>query len=576
MRKFWKILSLVLAAVMIFSLAACTGNNATPTESTSGAATTTAGSSEESPGVDLMTPFTPYPETVTLTFARNMNRGSQLAPGETTSKNAQIDIIKQKLNVDCQIAWETSPDQYNQRLALSIAGGTLPDVFLITRDNYMTFKALVDNGALADLTEAYNKCIGGIAAEWLKAYDGKQLSSSTFDGKIMAIPIPVGGYNYNLLWVRNDWLKKVNLPAPKTADDIKNVALAFIQNKLGGPQTKGIVVDPVKPLWNSDSFLSLTAVANSQGAYPQTWIKGDDGKVVYGSIVPGMKNTLAILADWYKAGVLDPQWMTYQNMDAVTPALREGQCGMYFGAYWSPWTVASAVAQHPEMDWIPVLAPLDANGKYNHTNPTAPSSFVVVNKNCKNPEAVIKANNVEFELMNGSYDDDPAIVAAMKPSVDAGSKGRTISPFSGNWLSGQFDHDVQLGLAVADYCKTGTLTLPKYATPADKTNAEAAYKWFKNPDVQDQNGYSFYNSFMAEVLVADPNVNYDQPVAFSYTTISMADFKPALDDLEKQTFVQIISGQKPVDAFDEFVSQWKQSGGDIITEEVQQVVDSQG
>lgn len=38
--------------------------------------------------------------------------------------------------------------------------------------------------------------------------------------------------------------------------------------------------------------------------------------------------------------------------------------------------------------------------------------------------------------------------------------------------------------------------------------------------------------------------------------------------LETETFAKIIYGKAPVDEFDTFVTQWKELGGDKITEEV--------
>lgn len=46
-----------------------------------------------------------------------------------------------------------------------------------------------------------------------------------------------------------------------------------------------------------------------------------------------------------------------------------------------------------------------------------------------------------------------------------------------------------------------------------------------------------------------------------------------MDKLEDEMYLQIIVGEKPVDYFDEFVSQWKALGGDTLTEEVQAIVD---
>jgi putative aldouronate transport system substrate-binding protein len=56
----------------------------------------------------------------------------------------------------------------------------------------------------------------------------------------------------------------------------------------------------------------------------------------------------------------------------------------------------------------------------------------------------------------------------------------------------------------------------------------------------------------------------------------MADLKPNLDTLESTAFLQIITGEKPVDYFDEFVKQWYGQGGDTVTKEVKNEVKNMG
>ncbi len=51
------------------------------------------------------------------------------------------------------------------------------------------------------------------------------------------------------------------------------------------------------------------------------------------------------------------------------------------------------------------------------------------------------------------------------------------------------------------------------------------------------------------------------------TTASMPQYWESLDTLRKTTYVQIITGEKPVEAFDDFVKQWNEMGGAKITEE---------
>ncbi len=58
-----------------------------------------------------------------------------------------------------------------------------------------------------------------------------------------------------------------------------------------------------------------------------------------------------------------------------------------------------------------------------------------------------------------------------------------------------------------------------------------------------------------------------------YGTTPTMDMKwYALQKLENDTYLQIIVGDKPVDAFDDFLLKWKELGGDSITEEVTKII----
>ena len=53
--------------------------------------------------------------------------------------------------------------------------------------------------------------------------------------------------------------------------------------------------------------------------------------------------------------------------------------------------------------------------------------------------------------------------------------------------------------------------------------------------------------------------------------------KPQMETLtfQAETFAKIITGKVGIDAFDSFVEEWKASGGDEITKEVQEELDAQ-
>ena len=43
----------------------------------------------------------------------------------------------------------------------------------------------------------------------------------------------------------------------------------------------------------------------------------------------------------------------------------------------------------------------------------------------------------------------------------------------------------------------------------------------------------------------------------------------SLQDLERETFLQIIAGEKPLDYFDTFVVEWYENGGAELTESIE-------
>ena len=48
---------------------------------------------------------------------------------------------------------------------------------------------------------------------------------------------------------------------------------------------------------------------------------------------------------------------------------------------------------------------------------------------------------------------------------------------------------------------------------------------------------------------------------------SQGDYKAELDKMASEVFTDIITGAKPIEAFDEFVVQWYANGGQILTDE---------
>ena len=94
-------------------------------------------------------------------------------------------------------------------------------------------------------------------------------------------------------------------------------------------------------------------------------------------------------------------------------------------------------------------------------------------------------------------------------------------------------------------------------------------------DITEKDKYTYpvdrYDSLLSSVRLYK-EMNADGCVTFdAYAgslTKAMQEKKAYLDKLELETFTNIIMGQAPIDEFDVFVENWKKSGGDDISKEV--------
>lgn len=56
-------------------------------------------------------------------------------------------------------------------------------------------------------------------------------------------------------------------------------------------------------------------------------------------------------------------------------------------------------------------------------------------------------------------------------------------------------------------------------------------------------------------------------VTLAITTASQPQYWTSLETLRETTYMQIITGEKSIDAFDDFVTEWYARGGQTITDE---------
>jgi putative aldouronate transport system substrate-binding protein len=516
-------------------------------------------------------PFGRYDQTITLSIGKQVEPDFKYPEGDNPENNIYSRYLLKTLNVDVKNAWQGgSQSDYFQKVNLSIAANDLPDGLGIVTAQHL--KAMVDAGQLADLTDAFNKYASPAMKAMFAKSEGAAQSAVTFGGKMYAIPnIAVPEDAYHFAWIRKDWLDKLGLKPPKNMAELEAVAKAFVDKDPGGngsgntvgisgPQNGGKLY--CNFLDSTSNSFGFDAIFGAYHSYPGFWIKGTDGKALYGSLAPETKVALAKLADLYAKGLIDKE-MGVQK-DATQPIV-SGRAGIFSGPWWvGYWPFPDAWKTNSKANWQ-AYAILDDKGAFTPHGGMTSGQFSVIRKGYAHPEVLIK-------MLNCLIRDEPTF----------DQKQATIG-----------DYPLRVPMAFPDENKVEIAALKDvlarkkkpsdFDTPefkaykllfSDVSNVRAAKKDpVDNMDIQYWTAGDPNLSRLYSILVGAATL-YKQPftktLSLVWTQTKTMESKWAtLKKLEDETFLKIIMGVAPVSSFDTFVKNWKAQGGDQVTAEVQ-------
>lgn len=500
-----------------------------------------------------------YDEPITITVGKKVNANPSFADAADTQENNEMTrIIKDVLNIDVKLAWES--DEYDTKLAMSIISQDLPDVFVV--NDRLVYQQLVENNLLADLSEAYDTYASQYIRDVMESY-GNQTLVRDEEGHLYGIGQGNIYYNnHSMLWLRKDWLDALNLEAPTTLEEVEQVLIAF-RDHYG---SKGLLVDGSNPFGGAGAFYSLYQLASAFGAYPDTWVAGEDGRAVYGSVMPGMKDALEVMARWYAEGLIDPEFAV-RGHDEVSALFASGESGAVF----APWSLPYQITDLMNTEGAELImcnAPVNADGTFTLLNALPYSSMLCVSAKCEHPEAAIKMLSLEFDAYLGYYAE-----GFERLSADITNNASWAALFPTGTVNMAYSYRLlEYYECIRELLDNqGVFPDPdKYGASMQK-NAFDVYN-YANGDKSVVNGWiGYYGRVMTADLFNADNIRLMFPV-FDGTTESMSDLWASLESLELQTFLSIVTGQKPVEEFDSFVTQWYSQGGDIVTEEVNEAI----
>ncbi len=279
-----KLFSGVLSATMLVGMVACTESPAPASGGTTGTTTT----DSSAPIKFTVT----YSDNATLPFKPDW---------------LSIQEIQKRVNAD--INFEIIPiADYTAKIATMLNTNTAPDVVLYRSAHLGELAAVSLNGGIVPISdyESLTPNFNNLVKEWKLEEDINSIRLK--DGKFYHLPSLFDNPFYDGgLIIREDLLKKYNLEAPKTFDDLYNVLKKF---KEGDPKSYPLTVlagERVLFRFTMPSF-GISLGANSASS---TWtLSYDYDKKEYfaGAISDNYKAYVTYMAKLFEEGLLDPEF----------------------------------------------------------------------------------------------------------------------------------------------------------------------------------------------------------------------------------------------------------------------------
>ncbi len=556
----------ILKRMIALSLAGClvlTGCNKQQTEKTDTAEHTQEWKTAET------TPFGRYPEEVIYTLGKmtGMNN-SNLPKGDTYEDNGYTRYLKKQLNIQNKDVFEAGEnDNYQETVSMTIASRELPDVMVVNDMDML--QLLVDNDLIEDLTQVYEDCTSSRIKDIYNSYGSEILDNVTFDGKLMALPETNIDDGPSLCWLRKDWMDKLGLDAPETVEDVENIVHKFVQKDPGGNgkgETVGLVCDDELTGGCGYSYeYQNDIIFASFGAFPKQWIYNKDGEVVYGSVQNEAKAALGKLRKMYQQGTLDNNFLMRESSNIIE-LIVSGKCGSFFGPWWSPNNpLMSAMQKNPNAEWQPYLIQTDKDGQTSFASQNPNDKYVVVRKGYKHPEIVMKIVSVLFDDLRYDEEDVREMERYYQDNVDPTARPLAINVDYKDALMRCYDSlkdAIQgrkkledLGLLEGAYY----ISCSKYLDRKKDTSAQKSWE-----------DWAAYASRMTACSVLRKGQTRQVKSLFFGETKTMKSNWWRLEELEKKVYLEIVTGQKPLSYFDEFVKEWNRQGGEKIRGEVAQ------
>lgn len=369
---------------------------------------------------------------------------------------------------------------------LLLASGELPDAITYNfASNYTGGNAKAYNdGIIYSMTEDFLQENAPDYWAYLQEHPDVLKQVRADDGTIYGFAFILGGDLLKAgqgMFVREDWLQDLELEAPETPEEFKEMLKQFKEKK-GADIPFEVTNDTLNAMLKCGDITSAFGLVCMD-------VYQIDGKVHIGYAEPEFKDVLVYLNDLYSEGLLDPNFATVDK-DTVNANMLTGVSGVTDGPIGSG--LGTLLTTNADVEGYSLIGikNLVANrgdtpmfGKWSND---VPGNMTVITSSCKDPAAVAKFFNYgyteeghilynfgiegeSFEYVNG----EPLFTELITKNPDGLTLQQALSEYELAWTNGPFVQDPNYLLQYyADQRQKDALTLfsqvdaAKYKYPA--------------------------------------------------------------------------------------------------------------
>lgn len=438
--------------------------------------------------------------------------------------------------------WILDSQTYEDQLATRVAGGDIPDIMDVK--NNIKLQTFVKQNIVAEVPIDF---LRENAPDYFKAiqeYGSDVLLACNSNGKNYGMPrmnpFVVTG---NTDGWRKDWLDNVGITkVPETLEEMEEAFKRFTYNdpdKNGANDTYAVC-----PYAKVNAENIFGSVFGAHGVFSNMWMVQPDDTLKLGITMPESKEALALLNMWYKAGYIDPGFITASD-NVTRNKWYNGKIGYFDVGQWKrlmPNGIFQTNLKAINPDAKVILAPpiKGLRGDYGYYCWARISSMVCFGKHLERTTKLARA----IQFLNAI-----ATTEELANLVSFGIEGE-------HWVRDE----------------TGTMVFTEAYSTTDKrmklgtnmafavTIPELMYKQL-TPDITQYTKYSKMTTIKPEVdYVHWPRVFCDADLLTKYYD----EMRPTVS----KWMINFITGNEPISRFDDFLKEWKNIGGEDIEHEM--------